>query len=115
MDAQVDARVDTRMETLMETRDLDRVRGAALDRIAAARRKFRYLIVGAGAVEALFLVLVLEMADLSDQLHLLILFSAFLIYGTLGMCVLALGGYVNLSTQRILKSLELLHRDAGQE
>ena len=88
--------------------DLDRVRGRALDRIERARRRFWWLVLGAGLFEGLFLVLCFLVADLGDRLHQLILCTAFLIYGTLALCVLALGGYVALQAQRILKSIELL-------
>lgn len=87
--------------------DLDRIRGAALDRIESAKRRFLWLVLGAGLFEVLFLVLCFVVADLGDRLHQLILCTAFLIYGTLALCVLALGGYVSLQAQRILKSIEL--------
>ena len=95
--------------------DLDRIRGAALDRIGSAKRKFLMLLAITGMIEALFLGLVFYVADLQDQLHLLVMCSSFLVYATLGMCMFALGGYVNLSTQRILRSIELTEaREADQ-
>lgn len=87
---------------------LDRIRGAALDRIEKARRWLFIAIAGAGLAEGGFLGAYIYLMDFSDRLHVLVLIAACLIYVTLSICVIALGAYIQMSTQRILKGLELI-------
>lgn len=87
---------------------LDEVRARALERIRSARRTFLWLVVGTGAVEAVLLGATFWFADLDDPTHRLLLCTSFLVYWTLGMGLFALGGYVNLANQRILRAIELV-------
>ena len=89
-----------------ETPDLDRIRGAALDRVDRARRWFWGFFWMTAAIEGVLVVVVLLLADWSDPLHHLLLAIAGLIYLTLGSAILALGAYVAWSLQRILAAIE---------
>lgn len=93
---------------MIDEKDFDRIRGAALERISTARRLFFWLLVATGLVEAGGLAVVVWLCDFSDPTHKLILACACLIYWTLALCVLALGVYVNLSAQRVMKSIACL-------
>ena len=93
--------------TITDT-DLDRIRGAALDRMDKARRWLWIFIALAALSEGGFLVTYLALMDFDDRLHVLVLVAACLIYITLGICVFALGAYIRMSTLRVIKGLELI-------
>jgi bacteriorhodopsin len=88
-----------------DSTNLDRIRGAALDRVDKARRIFWILVVLTGLCEGGLLVTVVLLMDWSDPLHRLLLATAALIYLTLGTAIIALGAYVNWCTQRVLRAL----------
>ena len=86
--------------------ELDKVRAAALERVARGERNVKLAIIGAAAIEGLGLLGFLLLMDYHSRLHWLLLVMAFLIYGTLAAGIIALGVYVNLATLRILKAIE---------
>ena len=83
-----------------DSTDLDRIRGAALDRIDKARRWFRILIACTALVEGAFLIAFVLLADWNDRLHVLVFLAACLVYLTLGTAVITLGGASRLTTVR---------------
>jgi hypothetical protein len=85
--------------------DPDRARVAALERVKRGELYVRLAVIAAAVVEAAGLLGFLLLMDFGNRLHLLLLVMAFLIYGTLAMGIIALGAYVNLCSQRILKAL----------
>jgi hypothetical protein len=87
--------------------NLDKVRADALERVKQGERYVRRTIAAAAVVEATGIVAFLLLMDFGNRLHVLLLVQAFLIYGTLAAGIIALGAYVNLSAQRILKALSL--------
>jgi Kef-type K+ transport system membrane component KefB len=86
---------------------------AALARLDRANRRVTQLILGAAAVEAILLVLVLLNIDFADPLHRLAFLLAMLTYFTLGLALVALGAHVSRVQERLLSALELL-RDTGR-
>ena len=94
-----------------EERNIDEVRGTVLDRIERSERRYRAAFIGAAAVEAAFLAGFLLLADLSNRTHVLLLLATIAIYTLLAFSLMALGNYINRSTLRVLKAVELLaHR-----
>jgi len=76
-----------------------------LDRVAKAEKAFKLFIVLACFVEGGFLLTYFLLMDFSDRLHWLILVAAGLVYITLVTALGALGSYVNIAEQRILKAI----------
>jgi hypothetical protein len=93
---------------------LSEVRAAALARVARGERNVKLAIAGAAVFEAACLLTFLLLMDFHDRLHWLLLVMAFLIYGTLAIGLCALGAYVNLATERVLKAI-LLHESSTHE
>ena len=94
--------------------DPGRIRAAALERVAGDERHVKIAIACAAAVEAAGLIGFLLVMDMHSRLHWLLLIMALLIYGTLALGICALGAYVKLSTERVLKAIALQGpRDPG--
>jgi hypothetical protein len=91
----------------IERTDLGKVRAAALERVARGERNLKIAIGGAAVAEAGGLASFLLLMNFQDRLHWLLLVMAILIYGTLALGIVALGAYVNLATQRVLKAIAL--------
>jgi hypothetical protein len=85
---------------------LDDIRSRALDEMDRARRNFRAAFFAAVFFEGLFLLAMLLVADLKDELHLLILFATGLVYMPLVMGLVALGAYVNRSVLRAVAMID---------
>lgn len=92
---------------MTDSNDLDRIRGAALDRVDKARRWFWTFFWLTGLCEGAMLLTVFWLTDWDDGLHHLILAIGGLIYLTLGTALIALGAFTNWCTQRILQALPL--------
>jgi hypothetical protein len=90
----------------MSGSNLDRVRGAALDRIERSERNIKVAIGAAAVLEAGFLFTFVFLADLSNRLHVLLLLATFAIYSILAFGLIALGAHVNRCTERVLKAIE---------
>jgi hypothetical protein len=84
-----------------------------MKRIQANERVYRAALAGAVALEGMFLAAFLMLADLNDRTHVLLLltFAALLSVGALA--VGAFTAAVNRHTLRVLRSVELLDRAAG--
>jgi hypothetical protein len=94
----------------MSESNLDRVRGAVLDRIERSERNYKLaFLVGAG-VEGAFFIAYLALADFSDRLHLLLLLSTIAVYTILACGLGALGAHVSRCTERVLKALEVAEK-----
>jgi hypothetical protein len=100
---------------MTENVDLDRIRGAALDRIEKAERQRKYLLGGMALAEGLCLVLYVVLADWDDRLHQLIFIAACLVYTTLALGLFSLAAHVQACTQRVLRSVELLNGKRGPD
>jgi hypothetical protein len=90
-----------------DTSDLNKVRAAALERVTRGERNVKWALLVAAIVEATGLITYLLLMDFHNRLHILLLVMGILIYGTLAAGIFALGAYVNLATQRILKAILL--------
>jgi len=99
------------MEVYMSEKvNLDGVRSEVLARINRSERNFKLAFFGAVAVEALFLVTFLLVADLSNRMHLLLLIATVGSYSIVLLGLVALGAHMNRGVLRILKAIELLSR-----
>ena len=93
----------------METDDhLNGIRRAALAHVEKSERAYHYWIVAAGIIEGACLVAFILLADFGNRLHLLLLVTACLVYGTLAMGLFALGAFTQSWCRRLLKAIELL-------
>jgi hypothetical protein len=93
---------------MAQTVKLDEVRAAALARIDRSERNFKLAFFGAGAVEILFIVSFVLIADLSNRLHLLLLISTVSCYSIVVLGLFALGAHINRAVARVLKAVELV-------
>ncbi len=97
------------LEVIMsDATNIDVIRGAALNRIDRSERHYRLAFFGAAVIEMFFLVGFLLLADLKDRTQLLILLATVAVYSILALGLVALGAYINRSTLRVLKAVELL-------
>lgn len=94
------------MNTELKT-DLDRLRTETLARIDGRERAFRLWLIAAGLMEAICLIAFILLADFSNRIHLLMLISALLVYGTLAFGLFALGAFTQTWCRRILTAIEL--------
>ncbi len=85
---------------------LDEIRHKALEQIEKKERSLKFGIAGIAFYEGILLLLFVLNADWGDKLHQLLFISTLLIYGTLGLGIVALGVFQNIGTLRILKSIE---------
>ena len=90
----------------MNTTTIDSIRTKALDEMDRAQRFVKYAILIGCLFEGLCLIGLLMKADLRDPLHQVILFATGLIYLPLVMGLIALGGWMNRCTLRILARLD---------
>ena len=88
--------------------NLDGVRSDVLARINRSERNFKLAFFAAVAVEALFFVAFLLVADLSNRMHLLLLIATVGSYSIVVLGLVALGAHVNHGVLRVLKAIELL-------
>lgn len=84
---------------------LDAVRSEVLQRVDAAERNYRLAFFGAVALEGLFLMLFLFLADLSNRTHLLLLIATVMTYSIVILGLFALGAHVNRATLRLLQAI----------
>src|SRR5262245_20689164 len=91
----------------MSSSNLDRIRGAALDRIERAARAYVWAFSLAAVVEGGFLLAFLFLADFSNRLHVLLLLTTVATYTLVGLGLVALGAHVNRCTDRVLQAIEL--------
>jgi hypothetical protein len=92
----------------MKTSNIDGIRENALLEIEKNEKKLKLGIVGIALYEGTLLLLFILMADWKNQLHQLLFISSLLVYGTLGLGIVALGVYVKINSSRILKAIGLL-------
>jgi len=86
---------------------LNEIRHGVLARAEKREKRYRLWIVAAGVIEAACLLAFVGLADFHDRTHVLLLITAFLVYGTLAMGMLALGAFTQSWCLRILRAIEL--------
>jgi hypothetical protein len=91
----------------MSRDDLDRVRGAALDRIERIERNSKRIFVAGAGVEAAFLVAFVVLADFANRSHVLLLLSTVALYTILVVGLFALGAHVSRCTERVLRAMDI--------
>jgi len=95
--------------------DLDNLRRNALAQAESGERAYRWWIAAAAVVEGACLLAFILLADFGNRLHLLLLVTALLVYGTLALGILALGAFTQSWCRRILTAIELLDDAAGSQ
>ena len=101
---------------------LNGIRRTTLAQVEKSERARRLWIAAAAVIEGVCLIAFILLADFDNRTHILLLIGAGLVYGTLGMGILALGAFTQSWCLRILNAIELLadqHRseassDGGQ-
>lgn len=93
---------------MSESTNLDTIRVSALDQIDRAERRYKLAWFAVIALESMFLLGFVLLADLSNRLHVLLLLSTVAIYSILGAGLVALGAHVNKSTKLILRAIDSL-------
>ena len=85
---------------------IEQARRVALDRVDKSEKNYKIAWAAALAVESLFLLSFLLLADFSNRNHLLLLIASMAVYMILGAGLFALGAHVSRCTQRVLKAIE---------
>ena len=86
--------------------NLDTVRANVMQRIDRAERNYRLAFFGAVALEGVFLIAFLLMADLHNRTHVLLLLGTVMSYSMIVLGLVALGAYVNRGFLRVLQAIE---------
>lgn len=92
----------------MAEKNLNHIRGAALDRIEKSERQFKWALLGAVLFEGLFLVTFLLAMERGNRTHWLFLIGIVGSYTVIVLGLIVLGTYVNRCTVRVLKAIELV-------
>ena len=100
---------------MAEINRLNEVRGAALDRIDKSERNYKLAFYSALAVETLFLIAFVLLADFHNRIHVLLLLAAMAVYIILGLGLFALGAHVSRNTQTLLRAIELIERKSATD
>src|SRR5215510_3107236 len=100
---------------MAEINHLNEVRGAALDRIDKSERNYKLAFYSALAVETLFLIAFVLLADFHNRIHVLLLLAAMAVYIILGLGLFALGAHVSRNTQTLLRAIELIERKSATD
>jgi hypothetical protein len=87
--------------------NLDKIRGAALDKVERSEKNYKMAFFAAAMLEAMFLLGFILLMDVSNRLHLLVLIASIGIYSIIGLGLVALGAHVTRNTQMILKAITL--------
>lgn len=90
---------------------LDEVRNDVLARMDRAERNYKLAFVAAVAVEALFLVAFLFLADFTNRTHVLLLVATIMTYSILAIGLVALGAHVNRAILRVLHAIDALRSE----
>lgn len=98
-----------------ERSNIDEIRGAALDRIDRAHKKFKLALWGAAAWELYFLVVFFFFMERGNRLHLLLLIATVGSYTVVVLGLVVLGAYLNRSNLRMLKAIELMKDELLEE
>lgn len=85
---------------------VEQARRSALDRIDKSERSYKIAWVAGLAIEAMFLVSFVLLADFKNRNHVLLLIAAMAVYMILGAGLFALGAHVSRCTQRVLRAIE---------
>ena len=99
----------------MENERLDAVRAGALNAIDESKRHAVRFLIAAGVFEGVLMISILFLIDIKDRLQLLVFFCACLVYGTLAFGLFALKAYIDMSTLRVLRAVELVSEGAGTD
>jgi hypothetical protein len=91
---------------MSERVNLDAIRGEALARVERGERNFKLAFFGGVAFEALFLVVLLLAADLTNRTHVLLLVATVGGYTVVVLGLVALGAHMNRCTLRVLARLD---------
>jgi len=86
--------------------NLDRVRATVMQRIDRAERNYRLAFFGAVALEGVFLVAFLLLADLHNRTHVLLLLGTVMSYSIIVLGLVALGAHVNRGFLRVLQAID---------
>ena len=84
---------------------LDAVRAEVLRRADAAERNYKLAFFGAVALEGVFLLAFLFLADFSNRTHVLLLIATVMSYSVVILGLVALGAHVNRATLRVLQAI----------
>lgn len=92
----------------LEKNEIGKVRANTLEQIEKTERNYTIAFACAGIIELAFFIGFLLLADFSNRVHLLLFIASISIYTILAIGLIALGVFVNRSTLRILRAIELL-------
>jgi len=85
---------------------VDEIRNDVLARIEQTERNYKLAFFGAAALEAVFLMTFLFVADFSNRTHVLLLLGTVMTYSILALGLVALGAHVNRATLRVLQAID---------
>jgi hypothetical protein len=86
--------------------NIDEIRGDVLARMDRAQRNFKLAFLGAAALEGIFMIAFLFLADFTNRTHVLILVGAVMTYSILALGLVALGAHINRAVLRVLHAID---------
>jgi hypothetical protein len=86
--------------------NLDAVRANVMQRIDRAERNYRFAFFGAVALEGVFLITFLLLADLHNRTHVLLLLATVMSYSVIVLGLVALGAHINRGFLRVLQAID---------
>lgn len=89
---------------------LDEIHTDVLARMDRAERNYKLAFVAAAAVEAVFMIAFLFMADFHNRTHVLLLLGTVMTYSIIAVGLVALGAHVNRAILRVLQALDATRR-----
>jgi hypothetical protein len=84
---------------------MDEIRNDVLARMDRAERNYKLAFVAAAAVEGVFLMAFLFLADFANRTHVLLLLGTVMTYSILAVGLIALGAHVNRAILRVLQAI----------
>ena len=94
---------------MSESINLDEQRRAALDNATKSEKQVRYFMYGIFVWEVVLLSIIILFIDFSNDLHVIIFLSTAIVYGTIGIGLMALGSFIRHNTLKVLAALELMY------
>ena len=94
-----------------ENNEIDFARMMALKNIERKEWSFKLLVGFIALIEGVLLFWLVYSIDWSNPTHRVIFIATMLVYLVLGLGIFALAIYQNINTLKVLKALDVIHKD----
>lgn len=91
----------------MNNENIESVRKGALNAIDKSEKNFKWLIAIIALLEGVLIISLVYNMDWSNKTHIVIFLATMLVYGVLGMGMVALGAFTRLNTLKVIKAIDV--------